>query len=139
MRSGFWGTLLLALLGSQAAPAADDPALVGIWYGFGEPDDPAIVYIDSYHEDGTYNAEFRKCEHGEVIWRQTASGKWSVKDRVLTMVSDTVNGMPERYENSYAMVSLSGTEFRARLADPDFLFIERRISKFEFPPCYIGA
>jgi hypothetical protein len=136
---GFWGALLCALVAAQVSPAAEGTSLVGIWYGIGEPDDPSIFYIDSYHADGTYNAEFRKCEKGEVIWRQTASGKWSVKDGVLTMVSDTVNGMPERYENSYAMVSLTGTEFRARLADPDFLFVERRISKFEFPPCYIGA
>jgi hypothetical protein len=105
----------------------------------GEPDDPSISYIDSYHADGTFNSEFRKCERGEVVWRQTESGKWSVMGGVLRMVSEFIDGKKAIFDNSYTIASLSGNEFRAHLPDPDYLFIERRIPKFEFPPCYVGA
>jgi hypothetical protein len=105
----------------------------------GEPDDPSISYIDSYHADGTFNAEFRKCVKNEVVWRQTETGKWSVTNGVLKMVSDTIDGKPERFENSYTIELSTPTEFHARLRAPNFLFIEKRIEKFEFPPCYVGA
>ena len=126
---------------AHAAPAADtNPSpFVGFWYGVGEPDDPSISYIDSYHPDGTFNSEFRKCEKGEVVWRQTETGRWSVNRGVLRMVSETIDGKKEVFDNSYTIESTTADEFHARLHDPDFLFVEKRIAKFEFPPCYVGA
>jgi len=124
---------------ANAAPAADTSLFVGNWYGVGEPDDPSISYIDSYRADGTFNSEFRKCVRGEVVWSQTETGKWSIKDGVLRMISDTIDGKPEVFDNSYTIELATATEFHARLHDLDFLFVERRIPKFEFPPCYVGA
>lgn len=134
--------ILCASLGvlslAQAAPAPASP-FVGIWYGVGEPDDPSISYIDSYHADGTFNSEFRKCERGEVVWHQTESGKWYVMGGVLRMVANLIDGKKTEFDNSYGIELLTQSEFRARLHDPAYLFIERRIPKFEFPPCYVGA
>ena len=124
---------------AQSAQGADASFFVGNWYGVGEPDDTSISYIDSYRADGTFHSEFRKCERGEVVWHQTETGKWSVSNGVLRMTSDTIDGKPERFENSYTVESTTGDEFRARLHEPSFLFIERRLPKFEFPPCYVGA
>src|SRR5262249_20201742 len=121
--------------GSQGAAAG----LVGYWYGVGEPDDPSISYIDAYAADGTFHSEFRKCMRNEVVWRQTETGRWSVTNGVLRMVSITIDGKPEVFDNSYTVEFSGANEFRARLHDPDFLFIEKRIDKFEFPPCYVGA
>ena len=132
------GALALCWLGASAS-AADVPSLVGFWYGIGEPDDPGIFYIDYYHADGTFNSEYRKCEKGKLVYQQTQSGKWSVKDGVLIMNSYTINGRPERFDHFYAMESLTASEFHARLQEPDFLFIEQRIPAFEFPPCYLGS
>ncbi len=123
----------------QSAQSADVSFFVGNWYGVGEPDDPSISYIDAYNADGTFHSEFRKCERGEVVWHQTETGKWSLSNGVLRMVSDTIDGKPDRFENSYTVELASGDEFRARLHTPNFLFIERRLPKFEFPPCYVGA
>jgi hypothetical protein len=130
---------LAASCAAEAAPAVETSVLVGIWYGVGEPDDPSISYIDSYHADGTFNSEFRKCVRGEVVWHQTETGRWSVKNGVLRMISDTIDGKPEVFDNSYTIELAGPDEFQARLHDPDFLFVERRIPKFEFPPCYVGA
>ena len=129
----------MVFLSAQIARGADVSFFVGNWYGVGEPDDSSISYIDSYRADGTFHSEFRKCERGEVVWHQTETGKWSVSNGVLRMISDTIDGKPERFENSYTVESVTGDEFRARLRTPNFLFIERRLPKFEFPPCYVGA
>src|SRR5215470_6451727 len=92
-----------AMLPARAAPSSDAGPFVGIWYGVGEPDDETISYIDFYHPDGTYNSEFRKCVRNEVVWRQTASGKWSVQNGVLRMSADKVNDRPDRFDNSYTI------------------------------------
>jgi hypothetical protein len=131
--------LAIAFFFAQSAEGADKAFFVGNWYGVGEPDDPSISYIDSYQADGTFHSEFRKCERGEVVWHQTETGKWSLANGVLRMVSDTIDGKPDRFENFYTVELASGDEFRARLHTPGFLFIERRLPKFEFPPCYVGA
>ncbi|HXJ00631.1 MAG TPA: hypothetical protein VNH44_05370 [Micropepsaceae bacterium] len=125
-------------LAKEATPESTSP-FVGFWYGVGEPDDPSISYIDSYHADGTFNSEFRKCEKGEVVWRQTESGKWTIMGSVLRMVSNIIDGKKTNFDNSYVIESSTRDEFHARLHNPDYLFIERRIPKFEFPPCYVGA
>jgi hypothetical protein len=137
---GFLASLPLASAApAQRGSAVAASALVGNWYGVGEPDDPSISYIDAYAADGTFHSEFRKCVRNEVVWRQTETGKWSVSNGTLRMISITIDGKPEVFDNSYTVEFSTPNEFRARLQDPDFLFIEKRIEKFEFPPCYVGA
>ena len=131
--------LFTALPLAHAAPAANTSPFVGFWYGVGEPDDPSISYIDAYRADGTFNSEFRKCEKGEVVWRQKETGKWSFARGVLRMISETIDGKKSTFDNSYTIETSMADEFRARLHAPDFLFVEKRIAKFEFPPCYVGA
>src|SRR5205085_12527257 len=104
-----------------------------------EPDDPTISYIDSYGADGRFHSEFRKCEHGEVVWRQTETGKWTLNNGVLRMISDTIDGKPDIFDNSYRIEFTAPNEFHARLLQQDFLFIEKRTAKLEFPPCYVRA
>jgi hypothetical protein len=136
---GVAAACMLALTGARASAAIDQSQLVGIWYGIGEPDDKAIFYIDNFHADGTFNSEYRKCEKGKVVYDQTQSGKWSVADDVLIMNSDRVNGMPDTFDHFYRIESVTQNEVRARLFEPDFLFVENRIPAFEFPPCYLGS
>lgn len=133
--------VLLAAAGHvSAAPAPSaPPSVVGIWYGIGEPDDPEVFYIDAFSADGKFNAEYRKCEKGKVIYRQTQSGTWKMADGVLTINSTVINGKPDKFDHSYTIEMLSATELHARLHDRDFLFVERRVQKFEFPDCYYGV
>ena len=130
--------LVMLAASGQAAPASA-PSLVGFWYGMGEPGDPEVFYIDAFGPDGKFNAEYRKCEKGKLIYSQTQSGTWSVADGVLTINSTIINGKPGKFDHSYTIEMLSATEFHARLHDPDFLFIEKRVPKFEFPDCYYGV
>jgi hypothetical protein len=130
---------LVAGQGSAAPAPASPPSLAGFWYGIGEPGDPNVFYIDAFHPDGKFNAEYRKCEKGKLIYTQTQAGTWKVADGVLTINSTEINGKPGMFDHSYTIELLSGTEFHARLQEPDFLFVERRIPKFEFPDCYLGV
>lgn len=130
---------LIVAQNSYAAPAPA-PTLVGNWYGIGEPGDPDIFYIDSYHADGTFNSEYRKCVQGKLAYQQTQSGKWTYRGGVLTMNSNVINGKPGVFDHSYKIESLTATEFQARMVDPtEFLFVQNRIPAFEFPPCYLGV
>jgi hypothetical protein len=119
--------------------AVDRSALVGYWYGIGEPDDPATFYIDYFHADGTYNSEYRKCEKGKIVYQQTQSGIWMVADDVLIMSATMIDGKPDRFDHAYTLESVKPNEVQARLLSPDFLFVEMRIPAFEFPPCYLGS
>jgi hypothetical protein len=128
------------LASSSLAAPAPAPTLVGNWYGIGEPDDPDIFYIDSYASDGTFHSEYRKCEKGKLVYQQTQSGKWNYRGGVLTMNANMINGKPGVFDHSYTIEELTPTEFKARMHGPTpFLFVENRIPKFEFPPCYLGA
>ncbi len=131
--------------GAVAAPApapraAPQPTLVGNWYGIGQPSDPDVFYIDSYHADGTFNSEYRKCVKGKLDYQQTQSGKWTYRGGVLTMNANMIDGKPGTFDHSYTIESLTFTEFQARLHDPtNYLYVQNRIPKFEFPPCYLGV
>ena len=91
---------LFAAAEGSAAPASA-PSLVGFWYGIGEPGDPEVFYIDAFSADGKFNAEYRKCEKGKLIYQQTQSGTWKIADGVLTINSTEINGMPGKFDHSY--------------------------------------
>ena len=143
MIKGLWGVLaaviLLVAAGEAASAPAGAPTVVGFWYGMGEPGDPEVFYIDAFGPDGKFNAEYRKCEKGKLIYSQTQSGTWKVADGVLTINSTMINGKPGKFDHSYTIEMLSATEFHARLHDNGFLFVEQRVPKFEFPDCYLGV
>ena len=141
LRGGRAVTFAGALISVFIMAAAPGPTagFIGNWYGIGEPDDPSISYLDSYSADGTFHSEFRKCQGNQVVWHQTETGKWSISNGVLRMISDTIDGKPERFDNSYRIELTNPNEFHARLMQPNFVFVEKRVPKFEFPPCYLGS
>ena len=130
--------LLSAAAQGSAAPASA-PTLVGFWYGIGEPGDPEVFYIDAFSADGKFNAEYRKCEKGKLIYQQTQSGTWKIADGVLTINSTMINGKPGKFDHSYTIEMLSATEFHARLHDPDFLFVEKPDPEIRIPGLLFGV
>jgi hypothetical protein len=40
---------------------------VGIWYSGNQPDEPGVLSLIEFREDGTFREEFRKCEDGNVV------------------------------------------------------------------------
>ena len=114
---------------------ATNASFVGNWYGIGEPDDPDIFYIDSYHADGTFNSEYRKCEKGKLIYSQTQSGRWSVADGVEHVTAEMINGTPAKVEDTYKVELLTDSERRIRLDPQGYVFVGHRVASFDFPAC----
>jgi hypothetical protein len=44
-------------------------------------------------------------------------GKWSVRNGVLRMIADKIDGKPDHYDNSYTIEGIAPNEFRARLPE----------------------
>ena len=131
------GPLLIATV--LAAPASAEPSFVGIWYSGNQPDEPGVLSLMEFREDGTFREEFRKCENGTVVGFQTESGSWSVTDGVERLRVDMLNGEAAQIDGVYTVMRLTDTERHVRM-DPDgHLFVSHRVSKFEFPDCPSGV
>ena len=131
------GPLLMATL--LAAPASAEPSFVGIWYSGNQPDEPGVLSLMEFREDGTFGEEFRKCENGTVVGFQTESGTWTVKDGVERLTVDMLNGETAKIDGVYTVVLVTDTERRVRMEPDGILFVSHRVSKFEFPDCPSGV
>jgi hypothetical protein len=131
------GSLLLATL--LATPALAEPSFVGIWYSGNQPDEPGVLSLIEFKEDGTFREEFRKCENGTVVGFQTESGTWSVKDGVERLRVDMLNGDAAQIDGVYTVMRLTDTERHVRMEPDGHLFVSHRVSNFEFPDCPSGV
>jgi hypothetical protein len=122
----------------QGAAPADSP-IVGIWYGKGGPNDPEIHYVDFFGPDGSFLSEYRKYDGCEVTWKQVEAGTWSLDGDVQTLVKSSVNGMPVHAKQDYVIEGTTSREIRARHIGTSYLFVERRLERFEFPFCGAGV
>jgi hypothetical protein len=129
--------LLMAML--LAAPASAEPRFVGIWYSGNQPDEPGVLSLIEFREDGTFREEFRKCENGNVAGFQTESGTWTVKDGIERLNVDTLNGEKVQIEGVYTVMLLTDTERRVRMEPDGLVFVSHRVSTFEFPDCPSGV
>jgi hypothetical protein len=121
------------------AQAASAPALVGIWYGKGQPEDPDMVYLDYFAADGSFISTFRKYERCTVVWEQVEAGTWSIAGNVQSTVKTSVNGMPIHSPQDYRVESVTPRELRVRHIGTEYLFVERRLDRYEFPNCWTGV
>ena len=131
------GLLLMATL--LAAPASAEPSFVGIWYSGNQPDEPGVLSLIEFREDGTFREEFRKCENGNVVGFQTESGTWAVKDGIERLNVDMLNGEPVQIDGVYTVMLLTDTERRVRMEPDGLVFVSHRVSAFEFPDCPSGV
>jgi lipocalin-like protein len=131
------GLLLMSTL--LAAPASAEPSFVGIWYSGNQPDEPGVLSLIEFREDGTFREEFRKCEDGNVVGFQTESGTWTVKDGIERLTVDVLNDKPAQIDGVYTVMLLTDTERRVRMEPDGFVFVSHRVSTFEFPDCPSGV
>ena len=129
--------LLVLVLMRAAAPAP--AAVTGIWYGKGQPDDPDIVFIDFFGANGSFIAEFRKYDGCTITWRQIESGTWTMRGDIQVVRKTSVNGEAVDVEEQYRVEAVTATEIRTRHIPTGYLFIEKRMPRFEFPNCSAGV
>ena len=131
------GPLLMATL--LAAPASAEPSFVGIWYSGNQPDEPGVLSLIEFREDGTFREEFRKCEDGNVVGFQTESGTWAVQDGIERLKVDMLNGEQVQIDGVYTVMLLTEAERRVRMEPEGLVFVSHRVSSFEFPDCPSGV
>jgi hypothetical protein len=138
-------TVFLALaalaFAALASPLSAEPTLVGIWYSPFQPDEPNVMSLIEFLDDGTFREEFRKCDKGEYVGYQTESGTWSVAGEIEHIKADHINGDPAQAEADYVIVLLTDNERRIRMDQNGntYEFVGHRVMKFEFPDCATGA
>jgi RNase P/RNase MRP subunit p29 len=131
------GPFLMATL--LASPASAEPSFVGIWYSGNQPDEPGVLSLIEFREDGTFREEFRKCENGNVVGFQTESGTWTVNDGIERLTVDMLNGEKVQIDGVYTVTLLTDTERRVRMEPEGLVFVSHRVTKFEFPDCPSGV
>lgn len=122
-----------------SALGASAQELVGFWYGKGQPDDPDIVYIDTFAADGSFVSTFRKYERCMVVWQQVEAGTWSLTGDVQSTMKTSINGMAFHAPEDYRIESVTPRALRVRHIGTEYLFTERRLDRFEFPNCWTGV
>ena len=132
MRNGLCSLLLAALL---ATPALAEPTFVGVWYSGNQPDEPGVMSLIEFLEDGTFREEFRKCENGSVVGVQTESGTWTLNDGIERLKVTMLNGEATEIDGVYTVLLLTDTERRIRMEPEGLEFVSHRVSKFAFPDC----
>jgi len=70
----------------------------------------------------------------EVVWHQTASGKWSMTKPHIEDGGRYGRRKADRFENSYTSSGSRRKSFTRGWSLPIFCSFEKRIAKFEFRP-----
>ena len=132
------GPLLIAAA-LTSAPALAEPTVVGIWYSGNQPDEPGVLSLIEFRQDGTFREEFRKCENGNVVGFQSESGTWTLDGSIERLKVDKINDDQAQIESTYTIMLLTDTERRVRMEPDGLEFVSHRVSKFEFPDCPSGV
>jgi hypothetical protein len=133
------GVLAGLIMAGATVSAKADPTLVGIWYSAFQPDEPNVMSMIEFKDDGTFYEEFRKCDAGDLVGYQFEIGTWTFEDGVERTVTNIINGTPAHVEDFYTVERLTDTQRRVRLEPQGYEFEEHRVTKFEFPDCPTGT
>jgi hypothetical protein len=135
-----WRTVAFILLAPAAfvfwaIPAAAQAWMVGTWFGHGQPQDKAAMYIDRMRPGGSWRGEYRTCMRGKAV-DQVQTGSWSVEGDVLTLKVDTVDGIAAPRIDTYKMLAHSPTAQEYLSTAWNFLYTPQRVADdFQMPSC----
>lgn len=124
----------LALL--SAAPASAASYMVGTWFGYGQPDSRDAMYIDRMYADGRWRGEYRTCVKGKAADEQVQMGRWSLKGDILSLQTDTVNGILKLRTYTYKILAHSPAAQKYINLDGNFPYTPQRVAdNFQMPSC----
>ena len=135
-----WRTIAFILLGPaifvfSAMPAVAQAWMVGTWFGHGQPQDKAAMYIDRMRPGGSWRGEYRTCMRGKAV-DQIQTGSWSVAGDVLTLKVDTVDGAALPRTDTYKMLAHSPASQKYLSTAWNFPYTPQRVADdFQMPSC----
>jgi hypothetical protein len=111
------------------------PFLLGTWFGTGQPNDKAAMWIAYMKPSGVFAAHFRSCVKGQE-YDEMETGRWRLEGDLETITIQTVNGKPFSREDSYKILSHDDRRQVYRYLADGFVFTSHRVNeKFEMPSC----
>ena len=139
MRSGVVSLILLAATPAvsalSAAPAAAQAWMVGTWFGHGQPQDKAAMYIDRMRPGGSWRGEYRTCMRGKAV-DQLQTGHWSVEGDTLILKVETVDGIAAPRTDTYKMLAHSPAAQKYLSTAWNFPYTPQRVADdFQMPSC----
>ena len=133
--------LLVCGLLLLASPVSAQPSwMVGIWFGYGQPNDKSQMWLGTAGVDGKFHVHHRACQQGQAR-DQFQDGSWTMKGDVFTIRIDTVNGQPVPVRDDvYRVLSHSATRQTYRYEATGFVYNSRKVDeKFQMPPCDLAS
>src|SRR5205814_2793391 len=129
-----------------AVSATYPKAVIGDWYGEGEPNNPRMMFLSHRGAYGAFAIEFRNCSSGNAL-DHSESGTWFGAGGKYTIVTASVDGALVHYVDEYETISDDGRSSRYRLVASDslqssigFVFTATRVSKdFVLPDCQLTS
>jgi hypothetical protein len=111
------------------------PFLVGAWFGQGQPNDKAEMWLARNAANGTFQVQFRSCTKGHAL-DQVETGRWSLVGDIETLQVLSVNGAPLAQAETYKVLSHEAGKQVYRYQATGFVYMSRRVdSNFELPSC----
>jgi hypothetical protein len=111
------------------------PFLIGSWFGTGQPDDKAAMWIAHMGASGAFTAQFRSCVKGHEL-DEVETGRWHLEGDTETINIQTVNGEALSQEDTYKILSHDSQSQVYRYLRDGFVFTSHRVDdKFEMPSC----
>ena len=109
--------------------------MIGTWFGHGQPQDEAAMYIDRMRPDGSWRGEYRTCRRGKAV-DQLQTGHWSVDGDVLILKVETVDGIAAPRTDTYKMLAHSPAAQKYLSAAWNFPYTPQRVADdFQMPSC----
>ena len=143
MRSRIVALILLAAMPAvsvfSAAPAAAQAWMVGTWFGHGQPQDTAAMYIDRMRPGGSWRGEYRTCNKGKAV-DQLQTGRWSVEGDTLILKVETVDGIASPRTDTYKMLAHDAHSQKYLSLAYKFPYTPQRVpDNFRMPSCELTS
>ena len=127
--------VLALLLCATPASAFAPSALVGTWFGTGQPEDRSEMYIDHFLPGGVFKAQHRWCRQGKALDHAQA-GRWSVKGDILTIRVQQEGDLIVNRDDVYRVTQLDAKKQTSIYLASNFTYNDHRVDeKFQMPPC----
>ncbi len=125
------GAFLLFLAG----PASAQGWMIGTWFGHGQPQDKAAMYIDRMRPDGSWRGEYRTCVKGKPQ-DSSQMGRWSTQGDLMILKVETVDGIAAPHTDTYKMLAHSPKTQKYLSLPWNFPYTPQRVEDdFQMPSC----
>src|ERR1700742_616321 len=111
------------------------PFLVGSWFGTGQPDDKASMWLIHQQAGGAFTVLFRSCVKGHNF-DEVETGHWQLNGDTETLQVQTMNGRNISQRDDYKILWHDGGKQIYRFSGTGYVYTSKRVDpNFQMPDC----